>query len=1427
MKRLQLKTILASGQNQIDRLLDIQSSPGRVCLLACGDHEMASEFGSTIQDHIKSQLDQKTFAIASPDDGFLYFRSALLYFDDRGEQTLKSFGCSLDQGLQQAEFGDFDQQMDKLWPQFNHLTLAKQNIEQHEYTWQQIKRILDRKRNDHVFFVCPPLTSRNVYNIFNSIYRYYATRPASELANVWILLSEESIAKRHRDLALQVTRQILGARVSQQKLELPLASEWEGLLTGIVQNPKETAFKVSRSIEQRKGDTLNLDLLESTISSMGMSLAYKRDRPKTDESCDLSNLLKLSEFEAVQSHILEDRSFESLTSCERYLIGEMQMAGVIQPDREKITGRIAQDIWPLTRSKYVKAAYLSGILVFAAESDHQEFFDGILQNDQDSFVNLAVALVYLRQALALESSEITEGFAKRAKYLQMAHGLCHPQVHFVFDLTEQSLTAVLDDDKQHLEALKGFIHEHQKTEFSMLTEHGIFFLNVFTVALFRSLGNKSYMRLHRRLDQLFIEVAQKYLDYNAVAYGMLNLGYHQIHSSRLTAAMEAIEIGHIMSQFRSGPNRLDTIAHWYKNETELVGCVNNRERMTFIESAFLSHEDACRLLPAKKSFLAQAIISNYLCDQTKAMMAFARQYAHDYLSTSNHNPLPKDLAIIFADASLETHNSHVADDEHVRQWKAILNAKTITTEHIYSYLDSRDAFANLSFLLALKSLMKAFGNSHLDSDLFDVFVMPLADVAFNRWQNFHGRKKACDSIYGIIPFSQISLSNQALEVMTETAADCMSDITEPNDLLLTLAAVIAILSGSKAISIEILYSSKDCLILDFDGDFDKNLKIYRDTKQSHRFSYGDEFFDHRIAKNMFVYFDDGLVHFYNSERSLHLEAKVDQKKHRYIETFLQGSAAIPRLFANISNTWRYLVAKDEQERSERQKVISINQQTRRALELAEIAHMATEEISEKSNVIASILKNIHQGIFTFDKGRVIQKNYSPYLETIFEASNLSELTLDELIVERFQIPRDKKDMIYDILNLAFNYDMFSFEVNEWNLPRSADIQIKSGIKSLEFDWLPILNRDSVSSIMVTIRDVTQINEIKKEKRRAEQRLRLINTMLKVESKHIHRFFTDLAGLIQEVRSMGQNTEGKIELQQDLHSMKGMARVLGFPDIASSIHNLESQLSHKHVSDEACSLISDEISWALQIFQDINKESRFIHSELIADFNELKDHLKQQSTGAATRVILDKIERQLHPRTDLDAVLEPIIESSRAHAASVGKEPPRFEVTQDNVSLDDAQRRVLSHAFMHLVTNAIDHSIEPEADRWAKGKDGRGRIFIRLTSVNDVISIEVTDDGAGANLELLQKSWQKTRRNPETSLATPGGLEEILFQPGVTTQKELSEYSGRGMGLAAVKADFERMGWSIRVEFASTKQPGSTRAPLRFVIQSVQLNQRAS
>ncbi|MBD3886776.1 response regulator [Phormidium tenue FACHB-886] len=131
-------------------------------------------------------------------------------------------------------------------------------------------------------------------------------------------------------------------------------------------------------------------------------------------------------------------------------------------------------------------------------------------------------------------------------------------------------------------------------------------------------------------------------------------------------------------------------------------------------------------------------------------------------------------------------------------------------------------------------------------------------------------------------------------------------------------------------------------------------------------------------------------------------------------------------------------------------------------------------------------------------------------------------------------------------------------------------------------------------------------------------------------------------------------------------------------------------------------------------------------------------------------------------------------------------PARLIVLGEQTELDVSTARALEPVLLHLVRNAYDHGLETPTERVAQGKPEQGTIVLSLRRRGNQFSLEFKDDGRGLNAEAV-RSRAAAFQFPLTQTATSEELLQVICQPGFSSEAEVNEISGRGVGMDVVAA----------------------------------------
>jgi two-component system chemotaxis sensor kinase CheA len=300
----------------------------------------------------------------------------------------------------------------------------------------------------------------------------------------------------------------------------------------------------------------------------------------------------------------------------------------------------------------------------------------------------------------------------------------------------------------------------------------------------------------------------------------------------------------------------------------------------------------------------------------------------------------------------------------------------------------------------------------------------------------------------------------------------------------------------------------------------------------------------------------------------------------------------------------------------------------------------------------------------------------------------------------------------------------------------------------------------------------------------------------------------------------EKTPGDAELRRELlrhaHTLKGNASCVGFDAFATFAHTYEAQLESTDALDIATLLNgidtframlgggeragqSAEGNGTLRLA--VEKLDRML--DLAGEIAILRGRVQQIISDRGDDLLveverqIDQLQRELQELI-MRARMVPVGPLFRQYArtvrdlASAHGKSAQLVTCGDDVELDTRAVELLRDPLTHMIRNAIDHGIETPDVRTANGKSPTGTITLDARHEAGTITIRISDDGAGLD------------RNAIAARARTLGIEHadsdrLIFEPGFTTSNEVTDLSGRGVGMDVVRRAIESLRGSIAIE----------------------------
>ncbi len=168
---------------------------------------------------------------------------------------------------------------------------------------------------------------------------------------------------------------------------------------------------------------------------------------------------------------------------------------------------------------------------------------------------------------------------------------------------------------------------------------------------------------------------------------------------------------------------------------------------------------------------------------------------------------------------------------------------------------------------------------------------------------------------------------------------------------------------------------------------------------------------------------------------------------------------------------------------------------------------------------------------------------------------------------------------------------------------------------------------------------------------------------------------------------------------------------------------------------------------------------------------------------------------------VEALFQSFKRTVRDLAEQLGKQAD-LVIEGEDVEVDTAVVEQLKAPLTHMIRNAIDHGLEAPEARLAAGKSARGRVVLRARHDGGNVSIELSDDGRGLDrARLLEKAVARGLVADPSALST-AAIDELVFEPGLSTATEVTDVSGRGVGMDVVRRSIEELRGTLSIESAA-------------------------
>ena len=473
-----------------------------------------------------------------------------------------------------------------------------------------------------------------------------------------------------------------------------------------------------------------------------------------------------------------------------------------------------------------------------------------------------------------------------------------------------------------------------------------------------------------------------------------------------------------------------------------------------------------------------------------------------------------------------------------------------------------------------------------------------------------------------------------------------------------------------------------------------------------------------------------------------------------------------------------------------------------------------QAINEESDKIKNLLDNAGQGFLSFSNNLLIEGEYSAECKALFN-TDIEGQSFPSLIK-----PDDdeQQQFLHEIFKDIFDTDCqqdSQYRLYMSLLPEETQIDDKA----ISIEYRPIRGKENHElKMLVILTDITEKRALQSKIERERNVLRMIVTSVTKRNDTIklireYQQFCDFEG--QDILKSEQSLEEIIfELFRRVHTFKGSFSQLDFVHIVDKIHGFESKLaSLKQQSKKIDRKTLADICHSTPMWQWLETDLNILNDALGEDILEQEDLINVESNKVSA--IEDNMLKTLSPIENqiflpqirrlkakpLKSLIHQYSEYMTRIAESIDKAILPMVITGDEIQVDPTYFNAFTSSLIHVFRNIVDHGIETIEDRIELGKEEYGVVTCHIKQHDNLIVMRISDDGSGIDVDTLRAKIvdNELMSFEEVEQLSDEQIINCIFDQQVSSKQQVSQLSGRGIGLSAVKHAIDELNGQVQVK----------------------------
>jgi signal transduction histidine kinase len=442
------------------------------------------------------------------------------------------------------------------------------------------------------------------------------------------------------------------------------------------------------------------------------------------------------------------------------------------------------------------------------------------------------------------------------------------------------------------------------------------------------------------------------------------------------------------------------------------------------------------------------------------------------------------------------------------------------------------------------------------------------------------------------------------------------------------------------------------------------------------------------------------------------------------------------------------------------------------------------KVIERTQTIRTILDNVRSGFLMIDQDFRVQEGFTRSCWEILGPQVAPQAPFAEL----FDLSNREKALLELSLKQAFD-DTLPEDVALAQIPNRYTL----GRKVVALQGSLVRNSlGKPEALLLSVSDASQLVKAEQESNKNRSLLKIIS-----ERSSFRSFLKDsLDSLHSCLEAIDQQNQREVAMV--LHTLKGNFALYGLEPIAGFIHEIEEKKVLTKIDIKA-------IVQTVEEFIQLNGSILGLAGGLNQDAYEITGESLQKLEGDLQKANINRGAMQLVQTWMREVRMVPVrellgpIEANVARVADVLGKHVHFEMNGADLKVDPDRMRFPLKNLIHAVVNSIDHGIEYPEERGSKDATGRVRLSFAYDEMA-YLRVEVSDDGRGLDLDLIRVRALEKGLVTQEQLNGMNDMEvqTLIFRQGFSTKNDVSEFSGRGVGIAALDNAVRSLGGKIRI-----------------------------